>query len=255
MFEILMMAAIKFPELRSATSFGSNNDSDGVSIQVFEEGVIQDYVIDNLTKKVPIQTIQQAIPAVKKIDTSIAVMEFVDINRPLLFNSEGVIVRSKQFYYDFIKWIEVNHYDSNVSFTKMAAVLKTTYNVDQNIQKFDDGCDQVFKFPITTREWIASDQTIKDISQQQVIQSTQEWISILSILEKDFDITQNEKDFVPSAIIKQQLDNNGVKMSGKKIGMELVKLSLRNEAKKLSGRTVQVWHGIKKKSLIDGIPK
>lgn len=74
---------------------------------------------------------------------------------------------------------------------------------------------------------------------------------ILSVLEKDFDITRNADDFVTSAIINEYLQNNNIKMSSKKIGSELKLLSLKNDQKRLSGKTLQVWFGIKKRSNID----
>lgn len=117
--------------------------------------VVQGFISDHLPINNPIQTIQPSIPTVQlatipvvkrtliKIDASIAVMEYVDKNRSTLFTSEGVIVRSKDFYTDFQKWIETNNYDSTVSFMKMAAVLKTSYEVDQDVRDFDDGRNQV----------------------------------------------------------------------------------------------------------------
>lgn len=91
-----------------------------------------------------------------------------------------------------------------------------------------------------------------DATPNQVLESTQEWTSqessILSILEKDYEITRNVDDFVTSASILQYLQTNNVKMSPKKIGLELSKLSLKPEKKKLSGKTLQVRLGIKRRN-------
>lgn len=105
--------------------------------------VIQDYVFECSPKN----TTEIVKPIIKKLNASVAVMEYVETSRSNLFKSEDVFVRSKVFYNDFLAWLMTNNYESNVSLTKMAAVLRNSYKVVQDIQDFDDSRDQVFKFP------------------------------------------------------------------------------------------------------------
>lgn len=74
--------------------------------------------------------------------------------------------------------------------------------------------------------------------------------SLRAILEKRFDITMDEADSVPSDVIVEHLQKNGVTMSKEKIGREREELGFkRKQVTQISGGRPWCWIGLKEKTI------
>ena len=89
---------------------------------------------------------------------------------------------------------------------------------------------------VAKNEWIGDEQEVGFVSQ---------------FLE-DFELTDNINDFVKSSTIEEWLKNKNLGVSMKCFGGELKKhciinkfVNIDNKYKKVSGKTVKVWFGIK----------
>lgn len=83
-------------------------------------------------------------------------------------------------------------------------------------------------------------------------EATKEWSgdsgSVEGLLNKKYDITRDANDFVPAReIIEFLTREEKLTMSDKKIGMELMALKLTRYDKKVKGKTLRVWSGIKER--------
>lgn len=80
--------------------------------------------------------------------------------------------------------------------------------------------------------------------------STQEWTgddsSVKSLIEREYEITKCEEDFVSSDDINAYLERKGVKMSSKKVGTELKKMGLKSILKRIRSKPTRGWTGIKR---------
>jgi hypothetical protein len=81
-------------------------------------------------------------------------------------------------------------------------------------------------------------------------EATKEWSgdagSVEGLLLKKYEITRDMNDYVPAReIITYLVKDEKLKMSPKKIGMEMKGLKLVNDGKKINGKNVQVWFGVK----------
>jgi hypothetical protein len=80
--------------------------------------------------------------------------------------------------------------------------------------------------------------------------ATKEWTgdtgSVAGLLDMKYEITRDKNDFIPSReIIDYLTKEKQLKMSEKKIGLELKDLKLVSDGKKVKGKNVQVWYGIR----------
>ena len=81
---------------------------------------------------------------------------------------------------------------------------------------------------------------------------TKEEISFIHKFMKQFEFTNKEEDFIESSKIQKWIDDYSVGISAKKMSMEIKKYSsinkfnnVENKYKKLDGKTVRIWIGIK----------
>lgn len=86
-------------------------------------------------------------------------------------------------------------------------------------------------------------------------EATKEWSgdagSVEGILMKRYEITRDMNDFVPARELLNYLQKDEkMTMSDKKIGMELTALKLINKLKKVNGKGIQSWFGIRES--VDG---
>jgi phage/plasmid-associated DNA primase len=90
-----------------------------------------------------------------------------------------------------------------------------------------------------------------------VINAKKEWINedkgIVETFKRDFEITNNENDFVTSNNIEEWINSKKLGISMKKFGMEMKKYitihkldNVENKVKKINGKGVQAWFGIQK---------
>ena len=87
----------------------------------------------------------------------------------------------------------------------------------------------------------------------EVCEETREWIpsgstEFRTALEENFVINladASEENYTSSKDIITFLKERGMNMSDTKIGRELAKLGLVKEDKKVEGKTIKIWRGIK----------
>jgi len=96
----------------------------------------------------------------------------------------------------------------------------------------------------------------------EMIISKDEWIqdekSYVKMLTNDFELTNDTKDYVLSTDIQKWIDDNKLGITMTKMGVELSKHCklnnlehIRNDVKKVAGKTKRVWFGIKTINEID----
>jgi hypothetical protein len=106
------------------------------------------------------------------------------------------------------------------------------------------------------REYVLMQQNGISDEPVEVIKAKQDWIntdkSFLDSFVNDFQLTNNEEDFVASKEIEEWLKSKNLGISMKKFGMEMTKHKLihklnkiEGKSKKVRGKVVQVWIGIK----------
>ena len=89
-----------------------------------------------------------------------------------------------------------------------------------------------------------------------VLSARSEWVSqdanVIQKFLESYNITNNEKDFIKSSDIKDWVKENDVGISDTKFAMELKKYCLKNKLdnvynkyKKVDGKSVKCWFGIK----------
>lgn len=95
-----------------------------------------------------------------------------------------------------------------------------------------------------------------------VLQAKQDWVEncagIIADFASNFEITDNAQDFITTNDIQDYIKTNGVGVSMKKFGMEMKQYctirklkNVESKVKKIGGKCVQVWTGIKR-SVEDG---
>lgn len=90
-----------------------------------------------------------------KDDPTIQLMEYVKLNQ-LTFSSS--IVKSKQFYLDYINWINNNSQNSSyLSHTQLTRLLVKCYGVCPKPHRFDDGVEQSLVFPKLVPDTVPED--------------------------------------------------------------------------------------------------
>ncbi len=89
-----------------------------------------------------------------------------------------------------------------------------------------------------------------------VINAKKDWINedknIIDSFKNDFELTGNKDDFVTSKVIEEWIKSNNLGITMKKFGMEMKKYltvhkidGIMSDNKKLSGKVIKVWFGIK----------
>ncbi len=91
---------------------------------------------------------------------------------------------------------------------------------------------------------------------REVIKAKDEWIetgnNCIDTFLEEFEITNDEKDFVPSNDISEWIKEKNLGISAKKFGMEIKAYCKKNnfenvvsKLKKINGKTSQCWFGVK----------
>ena len=95
-----------------------------------------------------------------------------------------------------------------------------------------------------------------DIKEPEVILALTEWVAqesnVMNTFMNSFTITNDENDFIKSSDIKEWMKEQHIDISDKKLAMELKKYCQKkgldevvNKGKKIDGKNIQVWVGIK----------
>jgi hypothetical protein len=95
-----------------------------------------------------------------------------------------------------------------------------------------------------------------DVEPAEVITAKKEWINedknVIETFKNDYEITNNENDWVVSKAIEDWITEHKLGITMKKFGMEMRKYStihkldkIENRVKKINGKGTQVWFGIK----------
>ena len=100
----------------------------------------------------------------------------------------------------------------------------------------------------------------KEVEPEGVKNSKKEWIETttdknpVNTFLKDYEITNNETDFIKSKDIQEWIDKNKLGITITKFGRDLNKYAtlkklenLHNGDKKIAGKTLKVWFGIKER--------
>jgi hypothetical protein len=89
-----------------------------------------------------------------------------------------------------------------------------------------------------------------------MIQAKEDWIGsevgCIPAFLRDYEITNNENDYVRSNEIQEWIERGKFGITMKKFGMEMKQHAMKNRLncvlscpKKINGKTVQIWSGIK----------
>jgi phage/plasmid-associated DNA primase len=126
-------------------------------------------------------------------------------------------------------------------------------NIDKEIEtlEFQRGFLEI----LIRQYWMGRNELFKD-EPVEVIKAKEEWIGTevgcISSFIQEFEITNNENDFVLSSEIQEWLEQGKYGITMKKFGMEIKQYTkikrlnnIRSIVKKINGKTPQVWIGIK----------
>lgn len=102
------------------------------------------YVVERSDDVVSDISSDNSLEGNKRIDSTIAMMEYVDTYRTELSDK---VIKSKDLYKKLIDWVESMKYDCFISHTKMSRDLIKAYGVKNKPHRFDDGVDQALIFP------------------------------------------------------------------------------------------------------------
>lgn len=178
------------------------------------------------------------------------------------FKDESIHVLPTTFFYFGNDIATISPMDKAIE-TRMRFIRFVKTFVDKPFEEcgpLEMPADATIKEKLKTREyrnalfWLIMEAyraNYKDMAEPiDVIEETAENVIVeekemKKILEEEYEFTANEDDCVPSRELINYLKRNGVNMSDTKIGRELRNLGLKNKDKKVEGKTMVVYVGIK----------
>lgn len=175
------------------------------------------------------------------------------------FGDETPIVLRASFFYLGNDMPEITPKDSGIQ-TRIRMIRFTKRFVEHPSSPNELQADPMIKHKIATTEWcdslfwlIMDAYAFSTEEPDEVIEETKEWIPndvvlFKTALEERFtiDLTDMSVDnFVQSRDIIEHLKTMNLNLSDQKIGRELSKLGLTKDDKRMNGKTIKVWKGIK----------
>ena len=175
------------------------------------------------------------------------------------FGDETPIVIRASFFYLGNDMPEITPKDSGIQ-TRIRMIRFTKRFVDNPASPNELPADPMIKHKIATTEWcdslfwlIMDAYGFPTTEPEEVLEETKEWVSTDSIqiktaLEERFviDLTDTSADnYVSSRDIIAHLKTMNLNLSDQKIGRELGKIGLIKDDKKIQGKTLKIWKGIK----------